>query len=299
MPGAAAPRSVVVRAPATVANLGPGFDCVGIALAWHNEIQIAPADETTITVAGPGGGEIPTDERNLVLRAVRSWERAAGLETSGVRIHLENQTPYGRGFGSSAASIVGGLVGARALFGGEAPILQLAYALEGHLDNLTACLRGGITISGYSTHDALRIEPPAGVTPLVCVSPVRLSTTAARAVLPETVPFSEAVFTATRAALLAACLATGDVERLLAATEDRLHQDRRFDLAPESGELVRGLRKRGVAAFLAGAGPSVAALVPEDRGPEAEQAARDLVPEGWQVRLLSFDSGGAVISLAT
>lgn len=288
-----------MRAPATVANLGPGFDCLGMALAWHNEVQLAHADDTNITVAGLGEGEIPTDDRNLVLRAVRSWERAAGLEPVPVRIHLENRAPYGRGFGSSAASIVAGLVGARALLGGDAPILQMAYALEGHLDNVTACLYGGITVSGHSTGDAVRLTPPEGVRPLVCVSPTRLSTSAARAALPETVSFSEAVFNATRVALLVACLTTGDVERLLAATEDRLHQDRRFELSPDAGELVRALRKRGLAAFLAGAGPSVAALVAEPVAAEAEQAARELAPDGWQVRLSAFDPAGAVISHAS
>lgn len=288
------PDRVVVAAPATIANLGPGFDCMGLAIGWPNEITLERADDTSITVEGPGAGEIPTDpERSLVLRAVRAWERAVGASPVPVRAHLLSRTPYGRGFGSSSAAIVGGLVAARALLGGDAPILALAGELEGHLDNVAPCLVGGICVSGFAPDDTLRLEPPSDLRVVACVAPERLSTKAARAALPGEVPFADAVFNASRAALLAACLATGDLGRLLAATEDRLHQDPRFALAPDAAALCRSLRSEGLAAFLSGAGPSISVLVRSADAEAARTLAVAAAPAGWEVGIVGLDSEGA------
>ncbi|HVL88676.1 MAG TPA: homoserine kinase [Actinomycetota bacterium] len=285
--------SVTVRVPATIANLGPGFDCLGLAIAWHNRVTLAPAGTTTIAVTGPGEDRIPRNDNNLVLRSVRAWEAAVGAAPGEWAIDIDNDAPYGRGFGSSAAAIVGGLVAARAAIGGDANVLALAGEIEGHLDNVSAALLGGITVSGYAPGDAIRIEPPSRIVPLVCVAAGRLSTKEARASLPAQVPFGDAVANASRAALLVAVLTADDPARLLAATEERLHQPPRFRIAPETGALVAALRSEGIAAFLSGAGPSVAALVAADEAGDIRALAERAAPEGWDVRIVPFEANGA------
>jgi homoserine kinase len=285
---------VVVRAPATIANLGPGFDCLGLALSWHNEagVERAASGELSVTVAGQGAAEIPRDVTNLVVRALASVTGSS----SGLRVHLTNAIPFGRGFGSSSAAIVAGLIAGRALTGGswEPPELIAAAAeLEGHADNVAPCVTGGAcVVAGGSV---LPLGAPAGIDVIACVAPTSLSTEAARRVLPAHVPFADAVANAGRAALLAAALATGEASHLLAATEDVVHQPARFTLAPDAGQLVEALRGEGIAAFLAGAGPSVAALVPGAVAATAETAARRLAPERWEVRRVAVDGRGAQV----
>lgn len=287
---------VVVRAPATIANLGPGFDCLGIAIAWHNEIRVErdPSGELTVTAAGEGAADVPRDATNLAVRAM------AGVlgEPRGLRVHLTNAIPFGRGFGSSAAAIIGGLVAARAL----APdsdawdadmLVHTGSQLEGHADNVAPCVLGGAVVTTPGA--AKRLGAPPGITTLVCVSPTQLATEAARRALPAQVALGDAAATAGRAALLAVSLATGDAERLLEATEDVLHQPARFELMPASGALVAALRRERVAAFLAGAGPSVAALVREVDAREAEAIARRVAPDDWDVRTVPIDAAGAMV----
>lgn len=284
---------VVVRAPATIANLGPGFDAMGLALAWYDEIKVEHhPGGLEITASGLGSEGVTRDDSNLVVRGLN----AALGEPPGVRIHTMTAVAFGRGFGSSAISIVAGLVAARALFStghSDDELLRLAIEIEGHADNVAPCLLGGITV--VSGEAVTRLEPPAGIDALVCVAPTRLSTTVARAALPDTVARADAVANLARAALLAASLATGRTDTLMEATEDLLHQPVRFELMPDSGELVRALRGKGIAAFLAGAGPSVAGLVPAERAEEAQAVARGLAPEAWDVRLEGFDAHGATV----
>lgn len=293
---------VVVRAPATIANLGPGFDCLGIALAWYNEVRVErdPSGALTVTVAGAGAAEIPRDATNLAVRAI---SRVLG-DVSGQRVHLTNAIPFGRGFGSSAAAIVGGLVAGRALGGDPerwdpAALVAAGAEMEGHADNVASCVYGGVTVVVPATvasgAGVLALGVPPGIEPLVCVAPTALETSAARRALPERVAFGDAVATAGRAALLAASLVTGDASRLMEATDDVLHQPARFELEPDAGRLVASLRREGIAAFLAGAGPSVAALVSTDQAAGAEAAARRLAPEGWEVRRTSIDPHGAAV----
>jgi homoserine kinase len=288
------PARVRVRAPATVANLGPGFDCLGVALAWHNEVLVErdASGDLTVTAEGEGADAVPRDATNLVVRAMS----ALLGEPRGLRVHLANAIPFGRGFGSSAAAIVAGLVAARALVRDadawdRDALLAAAADLEGHADNVAPCLHGGTVVVTGRT--AKPLGAPVGIEALVCVAPTPLATAAARRALPEVVPLADAAATAGRAALLVAALATGDAGPLLAATEDVLHQPARFRLMPASGALVAALRSEGIAAFLAGAGPSVAALVPAREASAAESAARRVVPEGWVVRRVPFDAHGA------
>ena len=159
---------------------------------------------------------------------------------------------------------------------------------------MSACLLGGFTVYLPGT-DAARIDPPRGLRGLVAVAPESLSTNQARRALPAQVSFADAAATAARAARLTAALATGDAGALLAATDDVLHQPARFKLAPDAGALVGALRDAGIAAFLSGAGPSVAAIVPSDRAVEAEEAAVRFAPVGWLVRTLDFSAAGAEV----
>jgi homoserine kinase len=285
---------VVVRAPATIANLGPGFDCLGLALAWHNEVGVdRVADgELSVTVAGQGAAEITRDASNLVVRAIASVTGAA----TGLRVHLTNAIPFGRGFGSSSAAIVAGLLAGRALEGASwetEELIAAATEMEGHADNVAPCVTGGACVVAGGS--ALALGAPDGVEVIACVAPMALSTEAARRALPAQVAFGEAVANAGRAALLAAALATSTASLLLAATEDVLHQPAQFALAPDAGKLVSALRGDGIAAFLAGAGPSVAALVPGASAASAEATARRLAPEAWDVRRAEVDARGATV----
>ena len=283
-----------LRVPATSANLGPGFDCLGVALAWHNEVSVErdPSAGLTITAAGEGADAIPRDASNLVVRALETVLPRDG----GFRIHLTNAIPFGRGFGSSAAAIVAGLVAGRALRGetwNKASLVAAAASIEGHADNVAPCVFGGA--SAVAGADVLPLGTPSGIEVLACVAPVALSTEAARRALPAQVPFSDAVANAARAVLLAASLALADPAHLLAATDDALHQPARFALAPDAGRLVSALRAKGIAAFLAGAGPSVAALVVTSAGAAEEATARRLAPDGWEVRRVAIDPSGTTV----
>lgn len=287
---------VVVRAPATVANLGPGFDCLGLALAWYDEVRVERHDgPLEITASGLSAEGVRRDATNSIAQGL---ERVLGT-TDGLRVHKMTAVAFGRGFGSSAASIVAGLVAGRAL-GGTAhtdeDLLDIAVELEGHPDNVAPCLLGGITIS--TPQRTYRLDPPQAIVPLVCVARDGLPTSKARGVVPDEVARATAVATAARAALLATTLAstgTADPARLLDATEDLVHQPPRFALMPETGALVGKLRAAGIAAFLSGAGPSVTALVPREVAADAEAHARTQAPEGWDVRLEAFARDGAEV----
>jgi homoserine kinase len=281
-----------VRVPATVANVGPGFDALAFALDWHNEIEVTPASALEVEVRGEGAAAIERGPDNLVVRAM---ERILGAIPR-ARVTLTNAIPFGRGFGSSAAAIVGGLVAGSHMTGEEAgpEILDHAAGIEGHADNVSACLLGGIIVCLPGTPPA-RLLPPPGIRPLVVVAPEPLATQAARRALPESVSFRDAAETAARAARLTAALAAGDAGPLLAATDDVLHQPARFALAPESGSLVKRLRAEGYAAFLSGAGPSVALLVASESAARAQDAAVRFAPSGWEVRTVGFSAAGAGI----
>jgi len=286
------PDRVVVRAPATVANLGPGFDCLGVALDWSNQITVERAEELEVSAAGQGSERIPKDDSNLVVRAI-----AELVEHTDVRVSQIVAIPDGRGFGSSAAAIVGGLIAARALYDLDLPdieLLRVAIEMEGHADNVAPCMFGGLTVAAEDR--ALRLSISEKLRPLVFVAPTRFSTQEARAVLPDSLKRTDAIENAARAALLAVALHEGaPTDVLLAATEDVVHQPARFRLMPDSAELVHSLREAGIAAFLSGAGPSVCAVVPANRAEDAQNVGRVLAPDGWDVRAERFDLVGAQI----
>ena len=257
-----------VRVPATSANLGPGFDSLGLALGLHDvvRLQVAPSG-VEITVDGEGAGAVPLTEEHLVLRAVRAAFDHVGVPQPGLRLSCLNGVPQGRGLGSSSAAVVAGLVAARGVLAepdllDDATVLALATAFEGHPDNAAATLFGGCTISWRADGGiprAERIEVRADLEPVVCLPAGELSTTTARAMLPAMVTHGDAAFNAGRAALLVQALGRRP-DLLLEATEDRLHQAQRAPAMPDTAQLVHAVRELGGAAVVSGAGPSVLVL---------------------------------------
>ncbi|MGB9376709.1 MAG: homoserine kinase [Mycobacteriales bacterium] len=264
---------VRVRVPATSANLGPGFDAFGLALSLYDDVVVRVADSgLEVDVAGEGADVVPRNARNLVVKALRTTFAELGGHPRGLEVVCANRIPQSRGLGSSAAAIVAGVVAARALvLGGEELLdqqgaLSLAARIEGHPDNVAACLLGGLTIawteSGVAR--AISLDPSATLRPVLFVPTTKSSTARARKVLPETVPHADAAANAARAALLIPAL-TDRPDLLMAATEDRLHQDARAPSMPRTTSLLRKLRADSIPAVVSGAGPAVLALVTPDQ----------------------------------
>jgi homoserine kinase len=287
-----------VRVPATSANLGPGFDALGIALSLHDEVTATLTDEPTqVHIEGEGAGELLTDDGHLVVVAMRETlseigKQKVGNKTVGIRLGCVNRIPQARGLGSSSAAIVAGVTLANALSG--SPLsrqdeLRIAGRIEGHPDNVAPCLLGGFTIAWSSDGAGARavsLQPHPEVRPVLLVPANRGLTDQARAALPATVPFVDAAFNAGRSALLVHAL-TADPQRLFEATEDRLHQDYRAAAMPESAEMVRLLRSAGVAAVISGAGPSVLVLTPLPAGFDPGRR--------WLTHSLAAETGGAAL----
>jgi homoserine kinase len=258
---------VRVRPPATSANLGPGYDALGTALSWYDDVELAIVDGgLEVELAGEGAEELPRDEKHLLIRAVRATFDRLGGQPPGLRLRCTNRIPQARGLGSSSAAVVGGIVAARALVeGGEerlddAAALALATEIEGHPDNVAACLLGGVTIAWMEgAAHAVRLEPSPDLAPVVCVPALRGYTAASRSLLPAEVPHAAAASNAGRAALLVHALTTAP-ELLLPATRDWLHQGYRRSSMPQSLDLVDALRAAGVPAVVSGAGPTVLAF---------------------------------------
>lgn len=291
-------NAVRVRVPATSANLGPGLDAFGLALALYNDVIVRTAPSgAEVTVEGEGSERFATGEGNLVVRSVRVALDELGHPVPGLLLHCTNRIPGARGLGSSAASIVAGVV-AGALLGRDALegpagcsgvdgsggngsggngsalrgsfpggldvdwALELCARLEGHPDNVAACLLGGVTVAWYDVDGrarAARADPAPDLVAVALVPPGRVATADARRLLPQRVTLTDAAHSAGRAALLSMAL-TSRTDLLLPATEDRLHQTYRRDAMPESLALMWRLRDCGLAATISGAGPSVLVL---------------------------------------
>ena len=291
---ATGPR-VTVRVPATSANLGPGFDSLGLALDLCDEVTAEATSGTAVQVSvqGEGEGTVALDERHLVAATMLRTFKHLGLTPPGLKLKCRNRIPHARGLGSSSAAIVAGIMLADALAGGgmtRAQKLVLASEIEGHPDNVAPCLLGGFTIA-YTTEDgakALSLDPSPRIHPWVFVPDTKGLTSVARAALPEKVPHADAVFNVSRAALLVAAVSR-QPSRLFEATDDRLHQSYRARSMPESTRLLRELRSAGIAAAISGAGPTVLALTVDDtRLPE--------IPPGFTVRRLDVADGAVQVA---
>jgi homoserine kinase len=286
---------VTVEVPATSANLGPGFDCLGLALDLHDTLTgEVVGSGLEIDIEGEGANSLPRDASHLVVRSMAAAFAAAGMGMPGLRVRCENAIPQARGLGSSSAAIVGGLALARALLDGgeallpDATLLPLANHLEGHPDNVAPAIFGGFVISGQSDEDVWADQAPIApeVSAVVLVPPRGVSTEAARGLLPAQVSHADAAANAARAALLVAALGHAP-QRLLRATEDFLHQEYRAPAMPDSLALVHALRADGYAAVVSGAGPTVLVLTV---GEPAEILAR--CPSGWASYALGVDHAG-------
>ncbi|QKJ19907.1 homoserine kinase [Microbacterium hominis] len=305
MNAAVAPgRQVAVRVPATSANLGPGFDTLGLALSVYDEliVESLPEGMLEVHVEGEGAADVPRDGSNLVVKSIAYAFESVGRRMPGLRLRAHNVIPHGRGMGSSGAAVVSGLLAAKGLLEGDAEfgpdtLLRLATELEGHPDNVAPALFGGLTIAWVDElgpqHKKLLVH--RGVAPLVFVPEFTMSTEVARSLQPLQVPREDAVFNVSRSALLIAAL-TQSPELLLAATEDKLHQNYRASAMPDTDQLVRTLRAAGFAAVVSGAGPSVLVLADgPGRRLEAAALAQQAVDTPWEALMLAVDFKGGTV----
>jgi homoserine kinase len=291
---------VRVRVPASCANLGPGFDALGLAVSLYDEVCAEViADGLAIEVHGEGAESVARDESHLVVRAMRRTLDLLDGAPAGLALDCSNAIPHSRGLGSSAAAIVAGIVLARALTAGGAErlpdgeVLALASDLEGHPDNVAACLLGGLTIAWVAgSARAVRRDLDPAIIPVALVPPFMTSTEIARGLLPDAVPHVDAARNAGRAALLVAAL-TGTPQAIFDATEDRLHQSYRARGMPESARLLAELRGDGLPAVISGAGPTVLTLA---RGEIEAEAVRARAPQGWTGLTLAADPIGAQLT---
>jgi homoserine kinase len=295
-PAAAAPAEVMVQVPATSANLGPGFDALGLALGLHDELRLRVTHEPGLRVAAYG--DVPTDETNLVVRSARAAFAAVGGQPTGLEVAYRARIPQARGLGSSAAAICAGVTAGLALSGirDRELALRLAYKIETHPDNIAAAIYGGLTIAWVdrsSRPSAVRLTPSSQLRPVAFIPEVRTSTAISRRTLPATVSHADAAINAGRAALLVAAL-TATPNELLAATEDRLHQPYRLPGLPEGAALVAALRDAGIAAVLSGSGPTVMAICRD----AAESAAAQTFARGrYAACEMNVDLDGTVCTL--
>lgn len=302
-------RAVKVTVPASSANLGPGFDTLGLAVDFTDVVEVEATDSgLEVIVHGEGEGEVPLDERHLVVRAVRAGLREAGATVRGLKITCHNVIPHSRGLGSSAAAAVAGVVAASGLAGDPTPerptgaldddtLIQLAASFEGHPDNAAASVLGGgviswtnIPVDGRSAPEYRAVGVPVAESVLATalIPDFHASTEAVRRVLPSDVSHVDARFNVSRAALLPVALARHP-ELLWEATRDRLHQPYRAEVLPVSSEWVNRLRNLGYPAFLSGAGPTVMVLSTEPVDPALLDEARSR-----GLRVLETRAGGRV-----
>ncbi len=298
-------RRVVVEVPATTANLGPGFDTLGMALTIQDRLTatVVDAPGVRVDVHGVGEGEVPTDETNLIARSMAHAFASKKIPMPGIHLEAHNVIPHGRGLGSSGAAIVSGVMAAKGLLEGIADfsaseLLSLATDMEGHPDNIAPSLFGGLTIAWMTDegpkHKKLSVH--RGVSLVVAVpEDSSMSTQLARSLQPETVPHKDAIFNLSRSALLIAALIQSP-ELLFEATEDRLHQNYRASAMKDTDALLQTLRAKGYAAVVSGAGPSVLILCP-DPGQRLDIAqVVEAHPGGtWTTHMLTVDERGATV----
>jgi len=306
---------VRVRVPATSANLGPGFDALGLALSLYDEVDAWVCESgLSIEISGEGADLAGAGEDHLIVRVMRAvFAAAGGGQPPGLGLRCVNRIPHGRGLGSSAAATVAGILAARELApAGEdalpdGDLLGLATEFEGHPDNVAACLGGGLTIAWTADGQPrmVRLEPRSSIRPVICVGPAPVRTEVARKLLPGQVPHRDAAANAGRSALLVAALTqpSGEPAPLLAATRDWLHQDYRAEAMPETAALTGRLRSAGLPAVVSGAGPSVLVLLDSAREPDYRHhldSLGSIVREtgiAWHISSLDVERHGARVLL--
>lgn len=293
-------EAVTVRVPATSANLGPGFDTLGIAWSLHDRLTAQVRDAgLEIVVTGEGADQVPTDGSHLVVRSMNVAFDLMGGRPAGLALRCENVIPHSRGMGSSSAAIVAGLLLARGLVAGgellldDDALFRAAAELEGHPDNVAPALYGGFTLSGAEGDDfagdwfTVQLSVDPRVSGVLMVPPTPVPTALARGLLPESVPHRVAAQNSGRTALLVAALGSRP-ELLVTATRDLLHQDHRASAMPESHALVQSLRADGFAAVISGAGPTVLVLIDASQ----VEPVLERLPQGWAGHRVEVDHAG-------
>ena len=308
---------VTVKVPATSANIGPGFDCLGLALPIYNTITI---EETVL----PGTGveinlmsenevidemifdNVPKDENSIVYKAVEMLYNSIGQEPSELRINIQSQIPITRGLGSSASVVVGGLLAANKLLGSPADttaLLSIATEVEGHPDNVAPAILGGFVLASQEDDGSILTEKlnwPEEWDITVCIPDFELSTNIARSVLPENVPLSDAVFNAKHLAMLIQAINTKDIKLMKAALHDKLHQPYREKLVPGMKEIMEAFKHEDgvIGCVLSGAGPSILVISYKYDLDKIKSTVRDI----WEgqsirtdIRTLKIENNGAEI----
>ena len=292
-----------IKVPATSANMGPGFDCVGVALELYNELW---AEETDggIDISSADGRDIPKGEKNLIYTTIKGFYDREGLKLPGVKIVQKDSIPMTRGLGSSAACIVGGLLAANAMSGRNYTVDRLALMaaeLEGHPDNSNPALMGSMVVSAM--HDGemsrIKINVPENLTFGVLIPNFALSTAESRAVLPKEYTRAQAVFNSSRTGLLIAAMMTGNLEALRVAVDDEIHQPYRKKLIRNYDDIFEKARENGsLAECPSGAGPTLMTLITDEKAEKYEKemtAFLKTLPDKWELKLLKPDTRGAVI----
>lgn len=292
-----------IKVPATSANMGPGFDCVGVALELYNELWVEETDGG-IDISSADGRDIPKGEKNLIYTTIKGFYDSEGLKLPGVKIVQKDSIPMTRGLGSSAACIVGGLLAANAMSGRNYTVDRLALMaaeLEGHPDNSNPALMGSMVVSAM--HDGemsrIKINVPENLTFGVLIPNFALSTAESRAVLPKEYTRAQAVFNSSRTGLLIAAMMTGNLEALRVAVDDEIHQPYRKKLIRNYDDIFEKARENGsLAEYLSGAGPTLMTLITDETAEKYEKemtAFLKTLPDKWELKLLKPDTRGAVI----
>lgn len=295
-------RMIKVKVPATTANMGPGFDSIGMALTMYNIVYAEEIKEGVEIIIQDGNPAIPTNEDNLIYKTICHFYKSIQKPVPGLRIIQQDSIPHTRGLGSSAACIVAGLHIANAVshsFFSKEELVQMAAQIEGHPDNTTPALLGGMTIGAMNEKDMkyVKARVAENLHFAVMIPEFTLSTELARGVLPTTVSLKDAVFNASRAALLTASMLTGDMDNLDLAMEDRLHEPYRMSLIPHMEEILQQAKCYGAkGTFLSGAGPTLIAVVKNVVDFRREMVSYlGTLEQNWQVQMLQADNEGAKV----
>jgi len=284
---------ITVQAPATTANLGPGFDTLGLALNLFNEIELSLADETTVAIEGEGVQALPRDDSHLVLHSARILAEQCGQKVAGWRLRQRNSIPLARGLGSSSAAIVAGVVGANELLRlglSRGDLLEVAARIEGHPDNVAAALYGGLTVCCTGDRLCCLSLPAPELKVVVAIPDFEISTEAARKVMPRQIPHADGVHNTAHVAMTMAAFLAGRYEYLECGMRDKLHEPYRAHLVP-GFDVVReaALRSGAYATCLSGSGPTVAAFADHDEGHIAAAMVQAFLEAGVQARALVLE----------
>ncbi|MCM8710903.1 homoserine kinase [Clostridium sp. SYSU_GA19001] len=291
---------IEVKVPATSANMGPGFDCLGIAVNMYNKFAVEEIENGLIF---QGGDEKYNNEENLVYVAMKKCFDKIGYKPKGLKICIENDIPISRGLGSSAACVVGGIVCANELAGGiltRQELLELAVEMEGHPDNITPALFGGMTVSIYENNKVYSssVNVKKGIKFCALIPDFTLSTEKARAVLPKNIEFSQGIFNIGRTALMIAALNNGDFHLIKQACKDKLHEDYRAELIDSFYAVKEECEKLNcLGVYLSGAGPTIMVMLEEENHDFCREIKKFLksLQSKWEIRELQIDCEGTVV----